>query len=111
MSQLHHFKQSEPRHGLIVPTLSLNGSSADALLDDRYRARAAVEVAIEAVGAGGPHGRDYQESAEKLALVTTEHRRRLDVLEALRAALTEEIELIEEQVKAREAMRRRSMTP
>lgn len=44
---------------LPVPTIHLNGTSQNNLLDAVVEARAAVQAAVEALTAASPNGRDY----------------------------------------------------
>ncbi len=41
------------------PRIHINGTSGEDLLAQYEKASRAVEAAVEAVAAGGPHGRDY----------------------------------------------------
>lgn len=43
----------------VCPTINLNGSSPDVLIDQLSDAVAAVRAALTAVAATRPHGRDY----------------------------------------------------
>lgn len=44
---------------MIKPTIHLNGTSANALLDQYTTAGDAVRLALEALGNAAPNGRDY----------------------------------------------------
>ncbi len=45
---------------MILPIVNINGTERDDLLKDYMAARKALQLAVEALGAASPHGRDYQ---------------------------------------------------
>ena len=74
---------------LTVPSIHLNGSSPDVLLEDYRTAAMAVASAIDALGRVMPHGRDYYVQGEgALAHAIKEHRARIKKLENVRDELT-----------------------
>lgn len=48
-----------------IPTVHLNGTSKDALVEQLRHAVEAVNRAIDAVSSAAPHGRDYYVQADK----------------------------------------------
>ena len=55
---------------MLIPTIHVNGSSADALLTQLRDAQHALQGALEALARAAPHGRDYYpqgDSAYRLA--------------------------------------------
>lgn len=65
-------------HGPTLPTVHLNGSSRDSLLDDHLAAINALRVALKAVQEIAPHGRDYYtQGPDALAKAVIEHTNRL----------------------------------
>lgn len=48
-----------PLNELIIPQVNLNGTSRDALINQRINVGAALELAIEAMAEGCPHPRDF----------------------------------------------------
>ncbi len=70
------------------PTIHLNGSDADSLLEGYMTALTAVQQAIDAVQKTWPHGRDYYISGDAaIHAAMHEHRTRLEKLEAVRGEL------------------------
>jgi hypothetical protein len=64
------------------PTVHLNGTSKESLLNGYRVAMAAVRLAINAVQSTAPHGRDYYVQKDNpLQAAITEHSKRLQVLE------------------------------
>lgn len=45
---------------LVPPLVNLNGTSAEALLEQSINVSLALHKALEAMGHAAPHGRDYQ---------------------------------------------------
>jgi len=75
---------------MIHPTIHLNGTSEESLLDGVCEAGKAVRQAIDALYACAPNGRDYYpQGANAFALATEEHRSRIarltSVLDELQA--------------------------
>ena len=48
-----------------LPTVNLNGSSANELLDQQLRVLRAVDALWEVMRVAAPHGRDYQYAPER----------------------------------------------
>ena len=44
---------------MILPTIHLNGTSLQYLIEDNYRAYAAIAEAVDALAQAAPNGRDY----------------------------------------------------
>lgn len=82
---------------LVVPIVHLNGTSANSLVEDRLKAYAAIGEAYDALKQMGPNGRDYYPQPGLMQLAIEQHRRRLLVLDALRAEIEAECEAINEQ--------------
>jgi hypothetical protein len=57
---------------LTLPTVHLNGTSRDTLLDGYLAARDALQLAMDAVQAAAPNARDYMQPSG-YALATEEH--------------------------------------
>ena len=79
---------------MIKPTIHLNGSSRENLLEGYQRAVDALDEAASALRATAPNGRDYYVQdgnfeGQALGLATTEHRSRLERLESVAAELQE----------------------
>ena len=55
---------STPSPLLVTPTVHMNGTGAQELIDLNVTAMDAVEKAIEAVAKAAPHGRDYYVSTK-----------------------------------------------
>jgi len=80
---------------MVTPTVHLNGTSRQALLEGYVAAARAVREAMEAVQAAAPNARDYYvQGPAEWGLAQKEHRARLEKLEEVRAeleALAEEV--------------------
>ena len=83
---------------MIVPTLNLNGSSADDLINPRLAAMGHLMDAIEALRQAAPNGRDYPGDHEGLQLARDLHFSRLEDIKSLREELMREAVRIKEQV-------------
>lgn len=92
---------------LAAPTLHLNGSSADALMDPIRDAASAINDSMEKLLACAPHGRDYyvQQDPKALENATAQHVGRLEKLQGVYDELVAIWENIQEQVNEREARR------
>ncbi len=96
-----------PKKKLAVPTIHLNGSSPDSLMESLREAATAVHGAMEALGACSPHGRDYyvQMDSNALEIATQQHRMRVLKLQSVYDELVAVWEKIQAQVYEREAVR------
>lgn len=89
------------------PTIHLNGSDADSLLEGYMTALTAVQQAIDTVQKTWPHGRDYYISGDAaIHAAMHEHRNRLAMLESVRGELDTLAAHVAEQQAEREARRR-----
>lgn len=71
---------------MIVPTIHLNGTSKEQLLDDLGEASNALDAAYRALKECAPNGRDYYpQGAAALRQATEEHLDRLRRLDAIKA--------------------------
>jgi len=84
---------------MIRPTLNINGSSADDLIDPRIAAYEALQVVKEALAKVTPHGRDYPGDTAQCLADREAHYDRLATLRAIAAELILEVISIEEQTK------------
>ena len=86
------------RQQLIVPTVHLNGTSKNALLEQRQKAWDAINKAFWALNEGCPNARDfYVQDDGAFTRAANRHRARLDQLKAISDELLEEYEAIDEQ--------------
>lgn len=83
---------------MITPTLNLNGSSADDLIQPRRDAYAALQAAIKALQQVTPNGRDYAHNDQCVA-DRQAHYDRLAALQAIATEIVAEAVLIKEQIK------------
>jgi hypothetical protein len=86
------------REGLVIPTVHLNGTSKEGLLEQWQTAQQAVTDAVRAVSENGPNARDYyvqDEAAFRLA--REQHITRLKMLEIVQSELVTIVEGIDEQ--------------
>lgn len=75
---------------MLLPTVHLNGTSAQALFDANRRAAAAVHDAIAAMSEAYPNGRDfYPQGANAINVAMEEHRTRVRKLEEVAKDLEE----------------------
>jgi len=81
---------------MITPTLNLNGSSADDLIQPRREAYDLLIAAIKMLGQVTPHGRDYPGDIDRY---TTDHNAHYDRQQALYAIA---VELVAEAVAIKE---------
>lgn len=94
---------------VVCPTINLNGTSADALIEQYAKAATAVADAIKAVAEAWPHGRDFQTMkpcAHRRA--TEQHDDRMAWLRSVHADLMVILDNVCEQKLRREEDRRRS---
>jgi hypothetical protein len=72
------------------PTVNLNGTSPEKMIQDRLHARRMVLAAMEALGELAPNGRDYIGKPEDMKRDQVIHRDRVRFLDALYDALEDE---------------------
>jgi hypothetical protein len=78
---------------LTHPTIHLNGSGRDSLVEGWEAAWSAAEAAFEALKRTAPNGRDfYPQGPEALAKAIDEHRDRLRKIQAVQDELQELIQ-------------------
>lgn len=86
---------------MLVPTLHLNGSSADALFEQARAVAEVLRLALDAMAYATPHGRDYYpQGPDALRQATEEHRLRCNKVAEV---LKEYEELAKKIAKARDA--------
>ena len=84
---------------MITPTLNINGSSADDLIQPRIAAIAALQAAIKALQQVTPNGRDYPGDNDQCVADRRAHYNRLAALQAIATEIVAEAVLIKEQIK------------
>lgn len=84
---------------MILPTLNINGSSADDLIQPRRDAYDALQAAIKALQRVTPNGRDYPGDNDACVADRDKHYARLKKINALRAEIMSEAIYIKEQIK------------
>lgn len=78
---------------LAVPTIHINGSSREFLINDMLQATDAIRAAIDAVRKAAPNARDYYpQGTGAFDRAMTEHRARLAKLESVWSEIGEIIE-------------------
>jgi hypothetical protein len=74
----------------VIPTLHLNGTSCESLLDQLHIASSSLRTAIEALTDAAPHGRDYHpQGNEAWRKAIQEHVARLEALNRVQKEITE----------------------
>ncbi len=92
---------------MLIPTVHLNGTSGEDLLDQYGSAVEAVREAIDAVCDTGPNARDYYVQGADAALAAQrEHETRVKALKTVRDELVAIMEGIQAQLDARDAARK-----
>jgi len=84
---------------MITPTLNLNGSSADDLIQPRRDAYYAIQAAIKALQQVTPNGRDYPGDNDQCVTDRGSHYIRLNALHKIASEIVAEAVAIEEQIK------------
>jgi hypothetical protein len=84
---------------MIRPTLNINGSSADDLIQPRIAAYDALQAAIKALQQVTPNGRDYPGDNDQCVADRQAHYTRLKAIHTIAAELVAEAVLIKEQIK------------
>lgn len=88
---------------LEIPTIHLNGTSADRLLEDIYYADAKISEAVEALAQTAPNGRDYYTKGNgALERAQSQHSARVQKLLDVKKELEQIAEVIDAQVIERE---------
>lgn len=72
---------------MITPTVNINGTSRDDLINSRLEAMDHLMDAIEALKCVTPNGRDYPGDPARCAADRTEHYQRIGALTAMRDAI------------------------
>jgi|WetSurSiteA1Bulk_404760.scaffolds.fasta_scaffold24201_1 hypothetical protein len=95
------------RKKLVVPTIHLNGSSPDRLMEVIREAAGGVDDARRKLQECAPHGRDYyvQQDPEALTKATEQHLARMAKLDGVYDDLAALYEAIQAQVDEREQRR------
>lgn len=89
-----------------APIINLNGTSADALLNQYERAAHALLDAIRVLHAAAPHGRDFQTAAPfTYERARIEHEHRIHCLNSILTEVAEVRNAIAEQKAQREGTR------
>lgn len=83
----------------IRPTININGSSPEDLVEPRLAAFRHIGAAIEALKAATPNGRDYPGGIDRCVADREAHYARVEALRALQAALVSEAQAIRDQQK------------
>jgi len=92
---------------MMVPSIHLNGSSGEVLLDQNKGALEAVRKAIDAICDAGPNARDYYVQGPDAGLAAQrEHEARVAALKRVRDDLAAIMESVQDQIDARDAARR-----
>lgn len=91
----------------MIPTIHMNGTTGEVLLDQFTAAAAAVQKAIDAACDAGPNARDYYVQGPDAPLTAQrEHEARVTSLKRVRDDLAAIAEGIQDQLDARDAARR-----
>jgi hypothetical protein len=90
----------------VAPTINLNGTGADDLIQQLREAIDAVDSAQEALHKATPHGRDYQVGPARYEVARAEHVLRLTKLEEVSTELRVIFANVYQQQSEREARRR-----
>lgn len=92
---------------VMIPTVHLNGTTGETLLDQYLAAAEAVQKALGVVCDAGPNSRDYYVQGPDAALAAQrEHETRIGLLKKVRDELAAIAEGIQDQLDARDAARR-----
>ena len=90
-----------------IPTIHLNGSSGEVLLDTYTAAAEAVRKALDAVCDVNFNARDYYvQAADAVQAAQREHESRVNALKRVRLELVAIVEGIQDQIDAKEVARR-----
>lgn len=92
---------------MMTPTVHLNGTAGEVLLDQYTVAATAVQKAIDAVCDAGPNARDYYVQGPDAGFAAQrEHEARVAALKGMRDQLATIADGIQDQLDARDAARR-----
>lgn len=92
---------------MMIPTVHLNGTTGEVLLDQYTAAAQAVQKAISALCDGGPNARDYYVQGPDAGFAAQrEHEARVKTLKTVRDELTAIAEGLQDQLDERDAARR-----
>lgn len=92
---------------MLIPTVHLNGTAGEVLLDQYTSAAQAVQQAIAAVCDAGPNARDYYVQGTDAGFAAQrEHEARVAALKRVRDDLAAIAEGVQDQLDARDAARR-----
>jgi hypothetical protein len=92
---------------MLIPTVHLNGTSGEALLDQYTTAAQSVRQAIDKLCDAGPNARDYYVQGPDAALAAQrEHESRIAALKRVRDDLAAIAEGIQDQLDERDASRK-----
>jgi hypothetical protein len=93
---------------MLTPTIHLNGTSGEDLLEQYTKAHDAVRKAIDALYEARPNGRDYYvQGPTALGYAQREHEARIAALRKVQEDLVAIGESIQDQIDARDAARGR----
>ena len=84
---------------MIHPTLNINGTSADYLIEPRIAAYDALQAAFKALQQVTPNGRDYPGDNDQCVTDRRAHYDRLAAITAIAAEIMAEAISIKEQIK------------
>jgi len=84
---------------MINPTLNINGTSADDLIEPRIAAYDALQAAIKALQQVTPNGRDYPGDIDQCVADRWAHYDRLAAITAIAGEIMAEAITIKEQIK------------
>lgn len=92
---------------MMIPTVHLNGTGGEDLLNQYTDAYEAVCKAIDAICNAGPNARDYYvQGPDAARAAQREHEARVSALKHVRDEITVIAEGIQDQIAARDAARR-----
>jgi len=93
---------------MLIPTVHMNGTTGEVLLDQYTAAATAISKAIDAVCDAGPNARDYYVQGPDAALAAQrEHEARVQKLKSVRDEICQIVESLQDQIDAKEASRKR----
>jgi hypothetical protein len=101
---------STPKPELALPTIHLNGNSADSLIDEWQSAYSAIGEAQRALQETAPNMRNFyvqKDGEANFKKARDEHFARIQKLEDVRQELVALCEGVDEQLREREALRGR----
>ncbi len=85
------------KHDLIVPTVHMNGTNRESLLEQREVFYQAICGAAEALKQMAPHGRDYYIAEPgTFERATAQHERRQKTLDSLAQEILDEARILQE---------------